>query len=82
MSPFRSSQDDDGGRVIDVGQIGRSALGKLGTIVGVLALVILFFWSVVTVPAVPEETISAVRVPSVAMVQLAWVAFGLLQCRL
>jgi prohibitin 1 len=50
MSPFQKDADD-GGRVIDVGQMGRSAMGKLGTIIGVLALVILFFWSVVTVPA-------------------------------
>jgi prohibitin 1 len=49
MSAFRKD-DDDGGRVIDVGQMGRSAMGKIGTIIGVIALVILLFWSVVTVP--------------------------------
>jgi len=50
MSAFR--RDDEGeGHVIDVGQIGRSAMGRIGTIIGVIALVILLFWSVVTVPA-------------------------------
>ncbi len=50
MSAFRRD-DDDGERVIDVGQIGRSAMGRIGTIIGVIALVILLFWSVVSVPA-------------------------------
>jgi len=50
MSAFR--RDDEGeGHVIDVGQIGRSAMGRIGTIIGVIALVILLFWSVVTVPS-------------------------------
>ena len=50
MSAFR--RDDEGeGHVIDVGQIGRSAMGRIGTIIGIIALVILLFWSVVTVPS-------------------------------
>ena len=51
MSAFRRDSEGDGGHVIDVGQIGRSAAGRIGTIIGVIALVILLFWSVVTVPA-------------------------------
>jgi prohibitin 1 len=49
MSAFRRDEED-GGHVIDVGQIGRSAMGRIGTIIGVIALVVLLFWSVVTVP--------------------------------
>jgi len=49
MSAFR--RDDEGeGHVIDMGQMGRSAMGRIGTIIGVIALVVLLFWSVVTVP--------------------------------
>jgi prohibitin 1 len=51
MSVFRKDSGDDGGHVIDVGQMGRSAMGRIGTIIGVIALVVLLFWSVVTVPA-------------------------------
>ncbi|MBI3661681.1 MAG: prohibitin family protein [Acidobacteria bacterium] len=50
MSPFRKD-DDEGGHVIDMGQMGRSAMGRMGTIIGVIALVVLLFWSVVTVPS-------------------------------
>ncbi len=51
MSPFRKMDDEDGGHVIDVGQMGQSLLRRLGTIIGVIALIILFFWSVVSVPS-------------------------------
>ncbi|MCL4522697.1 MAG: prohibitin family protein [Acidobacteria bacterium] len=50
MSAFRRDEDD-GGRVIDVGQMGRSAMGRIGTIIAVIAVVVLLFWSVVTVPS-------------------------------
>jgi prohibitin 1 len=50
MSAFRRDSEEDGGHVIDVGQLGRSAMGRIGTIIGVIALVVLLFWSVVTVP--------------------------------
>lgn len=50
MSAFR--RDDEGeGHVIDMGQMGRGAMGRIGTIIGIIALVILLFWSVVTVPS-------------------------------
>jgi regulator of protease activity HflC (stomatin/prohibitin superfamily) len=44
-------EDEDGGHVIDVGKVGQSLMRRFGTILGVLALVILFFWSVVSVPS-------------------------------
>jgi prohibitin 1 len=50
MSPFHK-EDDEERHVIDVGQMGRSAMGRIGTIIGVIVLVVLFFRSVVTVPA-------------------------------
>ncbi len=50
MNAFRKD-DDEGGHVIDVGQMGRTAMGRIGTIIGVIAVVVLLFWSVVTVPA-------------------------------
>ena len=37
--------------MIDMGQMGRGAMARIGTIIGIIALVILLFWSVVSVPA-------------------------------
>jgi regulator of protease activity HflC (stomatin/prohibitin superfamily) len=50
MSAFRRDEEGEG-HVIDVGQMGRNAMGRIGTIIGVIAVVVLLFWSVVTVPA-------------------------------
>ena len=40
MSAFRRDSEGDGGHVIDVGQMGRSAMGRIGTIIGVIACLI------------------------------------------
>ena len=50
MSAFRRDNEGEG-HVIDMGQMGRGAMARIGTIIGIIALVILLFWSVVSVPA-------------------------------
>jgi regulator of protease activity HflC (stomatin/prohibitin superfamily) len=49
MSAFHREDDEE--HVIDVGQMGRGAMRRGGFIIGAIALVVLLFWSVVSVPA-------------------------------
>jgi regulator of protease activity HflC (stomatin/prohibitin superfamily) len=51
MTPFRRTDDGGEDRVIDVTQLGRSFFGKIGRIVLGVFVLLLLYWSVVSVPA-------------------------------
>lgn len=51
MSAFRRDSEDDGGHVIDMGQMGQGALRKIGTILGSIVVLMLLWSSVVSVPS-------------------------------